>query len=180
MKSRDEQKNETRLRILKSAARLFRRRGITSTGVDLIMKNAGLTAGGFYAHFESKDSLVAESLARALSESKAHLLSASTATTKKSKTSAILDRYLSLEHRDQPENGCVLAALAGELPRLSSKTRDVFAQHIESWLQDFESQGLNRDQALRSMSSAVGAIILSRIVKGRALSEEILTAAKKN
>jgi TetR/AcrR family transcriptional repressor of nem operon len=93
---------------------------------------------------------------------------------------AILEGYLSTSHRDQPETGCVLAALAGELPRQSAKTRNILAQHLESWIEELEELGLRRDQAIRSISMAVGSLILSRIVKGAPLSDEILKAATKS
>lgn len=169
MKLREERKLQSRSRILRSAAQLFRKKGIAATGLDKIMSNAGLTAGGFYAHFKSKDELIAFALSRALSQSKKIL-----------GTSNVLETYLSTAHRDQPENGCVLAALAGELPRQSGKTRGILADHLESRIADLEKMGLHRDQAIRSVSLAIGSLILSRIVKGTQLSDEILSAGKRS
>jgi TetR/AcrR family transcriptional repressor of nem operon len=183
MTSREEKKLQSRDRILRSAALLFRKKGIVATGVDSIMSKAGLTAGGFYSHFQSKEDLVAQALSSVLSQSKKRLLQATVATPSASpnrKMAAILEGYLSTSHRDQPETGCVLAALAGELPRQSAKTRNILAQHLESWIEELEELGLRRDQAIRSISMAVGSLILSRIVKGAPLSDEILKAATKS
>lgn len=183
MTTREEKKLQSRSRILRSAALLFRKKGINATGVDSIMSKAGLTAGGFYSHFESKEDLIAQALSSVLSHSKKRLLQAaytSASASPSRKMEAILKGYLSPSHRDQPENGCVLAALAGELPRQSAKTRTILASHLEGWIEEFETLGLRRDQAIRSISMAVGSLILSRIVKGAPLSDEILKAATKS
>lgn len=168
MNSRTEKKLRSRDRILRTAAKLFRKEGISATGVDKIMSKAGLTAGGFYSHFKSKDELVALSVSSALGAFKEKL-----------ETDLVLEHYLSAQHRDQPESGCVIAALASELPKQSRKTRDLLVRHLESRVLDLEKRGLRRDQAIRSISTAIGSLILSRIAKGTRLSDEILRAGKK-
>ncbi|MBN8539605.1 MAG: TetR/AcrR family transcriptional regulator [Deltaproteobacteria bacterium] len=167
MNSRSERKLESRDRILRSAAKLFRKKGIAATGVDQIMGEAGLTAGGFYSHFKSKEELVALTLSSVLNGNRENLESAFT-----------LEHYLSASHRDQPENGCVLAALASELPKQSHRTRGLLVRHLEERIFDLEKRGLRRDQAIRAISTAIGSLILSRIVKGTPLSDEILSAGK--
>lgn len=176
MKLREEKKLQSRSRILRSAAQLFRRKGIAATGVDKIMGKAGLTAGGFYAHFKSKDELVAMALESVLRNSKTRLVNGNKS---HNAVDGVLDVYLSESHRDQPERGCVLAALAGEIPRQTNRIRRIVAHHLESWISDLEKAGLSRDQAIRSVSLAIGSLILSRMTKGSELSDEILKAARK-
>ncbi len=168
MTSRAEKKIKSRERILHGAAKLFRKKGIAESGVDKIMNKAGLTAGGFYSHFKSKDELVAQAVSSILSESR-----------DKFQTALALEHYLSVTHRDQPENGCVIAALASELPKQSHKTRGLIVRHLEERILVLENRGLRRDQAIRSISMAIGSLILSRIVKGTTFSDEILNAGKR-
>lgn len=167
--TRQLQKQDTRSRILQNAAKLFRKQGLTNTGVDEIMKSAGLTVGGFYNHFRSKNALIAESLGTALDDAKHRLLKDPT------KTTAI---YLSRQHRDRPEEGCVLAALASELPRQNALVKRRLEKHLESWVTDFTAQGLSRGESLEIISRAVGALILSRVVDSEKLSDEILKTGR--
>ncbi len=160
------QKQATRSRILGKAAKLFRKQGLAKTGVDEVMKAAGLTVGGFYNHFASKNDLIAESLGAALEEAKLRLLK------DPSKTTAI---YLSPQHRDHPEEGCVLAALASELPRQSGVVKRRIENHLESWVAEFTARGLTRAESLDVISRAVGSLILSRIVDSEKFSDEWLT-----
>ncbi len=169
IKKRQMQKQDTRSRILHKAAKLFRKQGLAKTGVDEIMKAAGLTVGGFYNHFTSKNDLIAESLGTALEDAKLRLLK------DPSQTTAI---YLSPQHRDRPEEGCVLAALASELPSQNATVKRRIENHLESWVTDFTAQGLTRAESLEVVSRAVGALILSRIVESEKLSDEILRAGR--
>jgi TetR/AcrR family transcriptional repressor of nem operon len=170
--SRAEQKAESRARIIAAAAKLFRRNGIAATGIDQVTQCAGLTSGGFYAHFSSKSHLVREALRHAA-------LSTSWIRTQENLRD-ILNLYLSEHHRDRPESGCVLAALASELDHVhASKTlRSSLRPHLEEWLQLLESRGLGREDALRALANAVGSLILARVTRGHEVSDEFLRAGR--
>ena len=114
-KSRDETA-ETRKRIVRTAARAFREKGIVATGLADLMKAAGLTRGGFYKHFASKDQLVAEATVAAMDS----ILEAMAA---QPTVNAAVAAYLSIRHRDDPASGCPFAALGGELARSDKTTR---------------------------------------------------------
>lgn len=155
-----------------AAADLFRRQGISATGIDQVTESAGLTSGGFYAHFENKSQLVREALA--------HAASATSSIRTRENLQEILDLYLSERHRDRPEKGCVLAALASELDqaRDARPLRDSLRPHLEEWLTLLTARGLNREEALRALANAVGSLILARVTRGHALSDEFLRAGK--
>src|SRR5262245_55975207 len=106
---------ETRRRIVRAAARRFREQGIAATGLADLMEAAGLTHGGFYKHFSSKDQLVAEATAEALGTLLEEMAALPT-------VGAAVAAYLSPRHRDNPASGCPLAALGGELARSDKKT----------------------------------------------------------
>src|ERR1700747_3444391 len=110
---------ETRKRIVRAAARKFREQGIVATGLNDLMKAAGLTHGGFYKHFESKDQLVAEACADAVEAAIAGMGMEAQPT-----ISAAVAAYLSTRHRDDPASGCPLAAIGSELSRTDKKTRE--------------------------------------------------------
>jgi TetR/AcrR family transcriptional regulator, transcriptional repressor for nem operon len=167
--NRREQKIASRKRILQKAAKLFRKQGLANTGVDQVMKASGLTVGGFYNHFDSKNDLIAESLGTALDDAKLRLLKDPSRTT---------EIYLSPQHRDRPEEGCVIAALASELPQQSGVVKRRIESHLESWVADFTQQGLSRAESLEIISRAVGALILSRIVDSEKISNEILKTGR--
>jgi AcrR family transcriptional regulator len=177
MNQRAQQKIDTRARIISAASRLFKKHGFAATGVDSVMKAAGLTAGGFYAHFKSKDDLLAESLSLSLDESWARL-TANLKGSPKEQAEQILARYLSPLHRDKPEIGCPLAGIAAELGRHSNKTTKSIVHHLERAFAEFEKMGIERHQAIAGISSALGALLLSRLVQGESLSDELLEAAK--
>jgi TetR/AcrR family transcriptional repressor of nem operon len=112
-----EQKAETHERILAAAARSFRERGAASNGIGAVMKELGLTKGGFYRHFESKDDLYVEAVARALADRGDRMVRVGKAAPKGRELRAIIEDYLSLEHLEAPGTGCAIAALAPELSR---------------------------------------------------------------
>src|SRR5260370_12749532 len=114
---------ETRKRIVRAAARKFREQGIVATGLNDLMKAAGLTHGGFYKHFESKDQLVAEACADAVDAAIAEMGMEAQPT-----INAAVAAYLSTRHRDDPASGCPLAAIGSELSRTDKKTREAATQ----------------------------------------------------
>lgn len=166
-------------RILNEASRLFRERGFDGVGVAEIMKTADLTHGAFYAHFPSKDALVAEAGVAALGEIGRRVARAASAD---SPREAFIGRYLSEEHRDNPASGCALAAFGSDMARQPEAVRDAFTEEF-GHLVDTVATGLNwpdgadpRKGSLQLISALVGAMVLARAMTDRRLSREILSA----
>jgi TetR/AcrR family transcriptional repressor of nem operon len=182
MKVSREQAAENRERILQAAARLFRENGIDGVGIDGIMKSAGLTHGGFYGHFSSKDDLAAEACNRSFVRS-ADRWAAMAETSPETALHDIVDSYLSPRHRDEPGTGCSLAALAGDMPRQPPAMRRGFTASLRSHIETLtrlltgRTAGDRRQKALAAMAGLVGAVTLARAVDDKALSSEILAAA---
>lgn len=186
MRLTKQQAAENRDRILAAAARLFRERGIAGVGVAEIMEAAGFTHGGFYNHFPSKEALVAEACQKELLRS----ASASEASVEALGPEAwpeFARAYLASEHRDHPESGCVVAALAADAGRAGVDVQAHFAESIEKTAAFFAHAGGSRsanergvDEGLRRFSELVGALVLSRAVAkaSPALSDKILAAAR--
>jgi TetR/AcrR family transcriptional repressor of nem operon len=178
MRVTKEKAAENRERILKAASRLIRERGISGAGVDALTEAAGMTHGSLYSQFGSKDRLVEEALGYALA-----------ASGKTGAAVATLDRYISSyltpEHRDQPGQGCPLAALACEMPRHGSGVRDRFTAGVRGMIRQIGGRldpGLKQrqrdDKALATIASLVGALVLARGVNDPKLSDDILRATK--
>jgi len=168
-----------RERVLDVAGTLFRERGFDGIGVADIMKRAGLTHGGFYDQFASKDDLAAEATARVLRKPGWQ----ERLTGKADPSFGDLVRaYLSPRHRDDPGTGCLISALGSDAARQSRAVRraftDGFRVRIGGWLTTVpgRSQAARRKKALATMAGLVGALILSRAVDDPALSDEILEA----
>jgi TetR/AcrR family transcriptional repressor of nem operon len=165
-------------RILQEASRLFREHGIDRVSLPEVMKAAQLTHGPFYNHFASKEALIAECLKCAMDATLQQLLSG-----KRSKAALreFLDEYLCREHRDNPGDGCVFAALASEIAR-HPDARVSFTQCFKDMLSAMSVKfapaggrnGEARAEALRILVGMVGAVILARAVDDKALSDEIL------
>lgn len=181
MKVSREQAAENRERVLKVAARLYRERGFDGIGVADIMKAAGLTHGGFYGQFSSKEDLMAKAGERALAEANTawhRLLEASP----EDPLGAIATAYLSTRHRDHPGLGCALAALGADASRSSASVRHALTEGFRTLLDVLvcvmpgRSKAAKRDKALVTYASMVGALVLARAVDDSALSEEILQA----
>jgi TetR/AcrR family transcriptional repressor of nem operon len=166
--------------ILIEAGRLFRENGFHGVSVSEIMKASGLTHGPFYNHFSSKDALIAESI-RSLSSTALEEMDVGAST-----PAAMIDYvqdYLSVEHRDAPETGCLMTALAGEV-RNEPAARPAFSIHLRSVigkLTDYfpwKTKRHARRDSVRMISAMVGAIVLARAVEDEALSLEILDHVK--
>ncbi|MEV0903082.1 TetR family transcriptional regulator [Actinoplanes sp. NPDC049802] len=166
---------ENRERIVATAARLFRERGIAGVSVADVMGEAGLTHGGFYKHFASKDALVAEAVARAFADQAA----ASGATGEPGGRAAFLDGYLSPTHRDDPGAGCPTAGFGGDVARSGGgdAARYAYAKGVEGFARRLGSDG---EPDLAALSTMVGALILARATAGTALSDRILAAARES
>lgn len=172
-----EQAAENRRRIVETASRMFRERGFDRVGVDAIMKGAGLTHGGFYGHFRSKDDLAAEAITRALERS----------TERQSRFTDFADLvsdYLSEQHRANRADGCAIAALGPEMARYGEDIRRGVTAHVRAQLDRFSqlfrsgSAASRRKRAIATLAGIVGALMLARAVEDPALSDEILTAAR--
>jgi AcrR family transcriptional regulator len=171
-------KHAVRARILEAAAEELRRQGLSGIGIPALMKRAGLTHGAFYAHFPSRDALVAEAIRVASAASAAGPLAASLP------LEQTLALYLSPEHLAHPEQGCVIAALGGEGARQSAPVRQAFATaargllgSIERKLHPGKPSSVPSDGALRLVSSMVGAVVLARLVDDPVLARRLLDAA---
>jgi TetR/AcrR family transcriptional repressor of nem operon len=180
-----EQAAQNRERVLDTAAKLFRERGFAGIGVADLMKSAGLTHGGFYGQFESKEDLMAQASARALEASlnRWHRLADRASA---SPLSAVTSAYLSSAHRDRPGDGCLLAALGAEASREGPAVRRAVTEGTRSYVEMLaglvpgRSKDARRERALATFASMVGAIVLARAVDDAALSREILQAVAKS
>jgi TetR/AcrR family transcriptional regulator, transcriptional repressor for nem operon len=160
-------------RIVKEASRLFRERGFENVTVGEVMKAAGLTHGAFYAHFGSKQELEQAAVAygQALSASRAR----SHGATKKG-TRAYSDRYLSPRHRDQPGDGCTMAALGQEIARSTPEVKAAFERGLEEIL---SADGADRKDAIFRTAALLGGVVLARAVQDVRLSDEILESVRQ-
>jgi TetR/AcrR family transcriptional repressor of nem operon len=177
------EKRANQARILRTAAARLRERGLDGVGVAELMKEAGLTHGGFYRHFASREDLVVQSLANALAEGEARI-EAGTASAAAPLT-ALAATYLSEAHRDDVANGCAVAALAGDVARGTPEVRRIFTRQIERntdllrrTIATEQGTPAPRADGLNALSLMAGALMLSRAVDDPALSREILEAAK--
>ena len=181
MKVSREQAAQNRDRIVEAAARLFRERGFEGIGVADLMKEAGLTHGGFYGHFSSKDDLIAEASERALAESLA-LWSELADRASADPLPAVAAAYLTSEHRDNPGEGCVLAALGADVSRHGPAARRAVTDYVRSTvdlltkLVPGKSKAARRQKTISTYATLVGAMVMARAVNDRALSQEILDA----
>ncbi|MFG6442702.1 TetR/AcrR family transcriptional regulator [Roseateles sp. LKC17W] len=179
MKVTRAQAEENRERILDNAAQLFRERGFDGIGLNDLMQAAGLTRGGFYGHFESKDDLAAQATKRALQANRVQWQQQA-----EHHLSAWVQTYLSDAHRDHPGAGCGLAALAADAARGGAAVKTVFAEGVESLAATLQGQmpggddAERREQALAMLSTLVGALLLSRAVGDAGLSRELREAAR--
>jgi AcrR family transcriptional regulator len=179
MRYAEDHKAQTHQRILHEAASRFRRDGIGATGLQPLMKALGLTHGGFYAHFKSKDDLVEKALRCAvdqLNESRAAKLSAD------GSAAAFIDMYLSPQHRTEPEHGCPLPTMSSELGQRgqpSEITDELIGRMLETLEAGMPAGKENSDKSVMMMSSLVGALVLARSAKDPALAERILQTTRE-
>lgn len=170
---------QNRERIIETAAKLFRERGFDGIGVAELMKSAGLTHGGFYGNFASKEDLMAQACARAL-EGSLDALHQVSERNGGNALSALASAYLSPAHRDRPGEGCVLAALGAEAGRHGSPVRAAFTEGVRAMVDMLtrlvpgKSRRTKRQKALAIYASMVGALVLARAVDDAELSEEVL------
>jgi TetR/AcrR family transcriptional regulator, transcriptional repressor for nem operon len=167
---------QSRERIVEVAAKLFREHGFDGIGVADLMKSAGMTHGGFYRHFASKEDLMAQACARTL-ETSLDTLRQVAEQYPENALASIATAYLSPTHRDQPGEGCMLAALGAEAPRHGAPLRDAFTHGVRSAVELLSSHvtgNSKRERALNIYASMIGAIVLARAIDDAELSAEVL------
>jgi TetR/AcrR family transcriptional repressor of nem operon len=183
MKVSREEAARNRARVVEAAARRFRERGFDGIGVADVMKEAGLTHGGFYGQFASKEELMAE--ACALAQAQSRELWAKRAQAAGGEAFEALARlYLTPRHRDDPGHGCVVASLGADAARQGPAVRQALTRGIRGAFDLLagvvrgRTQDLRRRKAIAAYASWVGAMVLARAVDDDALSREILEAVE--
>jgi TetR/AcrR family transcriptional repressor of nem operon len=180
MNARVDQKERTHTSILESATKLLRARGISGARVADVMKGAGLTVGGFYAHFASKEELVDDALRRLGSELRDELFARLEEKPAADRAEIVVKRYLSPAHRSMKTLGCPFPAIVGEIGTTAPEHREVLAEEIDALAKRLESlvSKEGRAIALGIVALMVGGLSLARAVEGTDLSDEILRACR--
>jgi TetR/AcrR family transcriptional repressor of nem operon len=181
--NKDEQKALTHEEILDSAARLVRERGIAGVPVAEVMKGAGLTVGGFYAHFASKGELIDSAIRRIATRMIDRLFVRIEEKPAADRALVILKRYLSAAHRDLKTEGCSLPSVVGEIATTAPEHSPVLREQLETLTERMEehlppSKLSKRELALGLVALMYGGLTLSRALKGSALSDEMLKACR--
>jgi TetR/AcrR family transcriptional repressor of nem operon len=182
MRDTNQRKAETRQRIVAAAADLFRQHGIDGVGVDAIMREAGLTHGGFYGHFPSKEALIGAVSAEQLARSATRWTDTAAQLPPQEALNRIVTGYLDARYAVQTDHSCVLPALGSELAR-RPESRAALTGSIRKMLSALARLLPKRpaapdSAAMAALSTMVGAVVLARLSDDKALSEAILTAAR--
>ncbi len=184
MNARLEQKERTHAAIIASACKLLREKGIAGSRVSDVMSGAGLTVGGFYAHFASKEALVDEAIRRTAKLMREKLFARIEDKPLAARAGVLLKRYLSAAHRDDPANGCPMPAIVGEVTTTTPEHKEVLAEQLSEFADEITKHLADGDAASKRMTALgmialmYGGISLARAVKGTELSDEILRACR--
>jgi TetR/AcrR family transcriptional repressor of nem operon len=184
MIAKADQKERTHETILDSAARLLRARGIAGARVADVMKGAGLTVGGFYAHFASKEALVDDALRLTAQRMRAQLFAGLDDKDEADRAEVVLKRYLSGAHRDEVERGCPFPAVIGEVATTAPEHRAVLAEQVDSFSKELgaflpRGEGLPpRQVAIGLLALMYGGLALARALRGTELSDEVIKACR--
>ena len=179
-------KQETRERVLTEAARQIRAHGPLGVGVAEIMKRAGLTHGGFYAHFKSKDALVAAAIAKMFDGARSRWDRHTSTRSARDGLGEYIDWYLSAEHRDERATGCPIAALASDVPRLAHGCRAAYATGTQNLTRSLAHKlrelGHREPDVLAAsvVAELVGALSLARVEPDRTRSDAMLAASRRS
>jgi len=179
-----EHKLETHARIVKKASVRLREKGAHGVGVADLMKDAGLTHGGFYAHFDSREALVIEAFAYAMDRGTAHWRKLAEQTPPDKRLAMIVESYLTPAHRDDPGRGCAIPTLGAEIARESPRTRRAFAAKLEQMIDMLAAQMPDlprkaaRKQAMAVIATMMGTLVLARVAGSGDFSDEILSAGR--
>ncbi|WP_047309849.1 TetR/AcrR family transcriptional regulator [Rhodopseudomonas palustris] len=185
MRYSKEHKQETHDRIVRRASVKLREKGAHGIGVADLMKDAGLTHGGFYAHFASREALVIEAFSYAMDRSTDRWRKLAEELPPERRLAALVDGYLSATHRDDPGRGCAVPALGAEIARESPKTRKAFAAKLDDMIAMIAAQYVDappkaaRKQAMATLATMMGTLVLARIAGSGELSDEILAAGRE-
>lgn len=180
------QKLVTRRRIVAAASAAFRERGVEGMGLDEIMRRAGLTHGGFYAHFRDKSELVAEACANAFDAAVVNLDRIAALPTAAARARLLIDSYLSKHHRDNRGSGCLIVAVGADMARLTGAAREGFAKgfalhlsRLENALRLSSDSADNHDRVTHLMSSLVGALLFARATNDPVRSDTLLASSRR-
>lgn len=186
MRYSESRKDETHTRLLKIAGRSLREKGPQGVVVAEVMRAAGLTHGGFYAHFPSKDALLSEALCGVFAQSRRKFLAAVEGLPPRHALATFIDFYVSERHRDHPASGCAITALNSDLPRQSKRFRAAFDAGVKvlvdkmtQWIAEAGHADAER-LAASILSAMAGAVAISRAVSDRSLSDRMLEAARES
>ncbi|HET8908180.1 MAG TPA: TetR family transcriptional regulator [Ktedonobacterales bacterium] len=193
MRRSKEAKQQTHARIVEAAARRFRADGIAGVAITDLMGEAGLTHGGFYAHFDNKDALVSEACGAGLAQSRGRMLESVRKAPAERRVAAFVARYLTIAHRDHPEAGCMMPTLSAEVARSAPAVRAAYTQAIKDYRDELASlltaaDGSDgsaesgdavasdeaSDQALVLLAGLAGTMLLARAIDDPDLSERML------
>ncbi len=185
MRYSKEHKQETHARIVRKASVRLREKGAHGIGVADLMKEAGLTHGGFYAHFDSREALVIEAFGYAMDRASEHWRNMTAEVPPEKRLSAIVDSYVSAAHRDDPGRGCAVPTLGAEIARESARTRKAFAAKLDQMIDLVADQipdvprKTARRLAMGTIATMMGALVMSRVAGSGELSDEILAAGRE-
>jgi len=185
MRYSKEHKQETHARIVKKASVRLREKGAHGIGVADLMKEAGLTHGGFYAHFDSREALVIEAFAYAMDRSTERWRKIAEQTPPDKRLATIVETYLNPVHRDDPGHGCAVPSLGAEIARESPKTRRAFAAKLEQMIDTMADQipdvprKTARRRAIAALATMMGTLVLARVAGSGEFSEEVLGAGRE-
>lgn len=184
MRYSESHKAETRKKVVRAAAAAVRAKGPDGVGVAEIMAGAGLTHGGFYAHFPSKEALVAAAIEDAFGQSRRRFARMTEGMERSQALAAFIDGYVSTEHRNHPQRGCPISTLTNDLPRQGPLVRDAFdagvanlIARVEAWLPEGEARA-RRGLASSMVAEMAGAVALARAVSDDAMAEDLLDASR--
>ncbi|KRP74925.1 TetR family transcriptional regulator [Pseudomonas paralactis] len=173
-----DKKAQTRERILQAASAALIQRGPAEPSVGEVMAAAGLTVGGFYAHFESKDALMLEAFSQLLAQRRASIDDLDTQLTGEERRALVAAFYLSRKHRDSTSQACPLPATVGEMGRLPDAFREVLGEHVELMIAQLADSPEDIDKALADLALMVGGLTLARALGSGELSDRVIRAAK--
>lgn len=180
-------KHATRRRILEAAGQAFREQGVAETGVDEVMRRAGLTHGGFYAHFRDKTELVAEACTAAFNAAVPNLERIAALPTRGARARMLIDSYLAARHRDNRGSGCLIVAVGADMARLQGAARAGYSRGFTRHLDRLAaalclSRDPERNRALvtQLMSALVGALLFARAIDDPVRSDAILHSMRRH
>jgi TetR/AcrR family transcriptional repressor of nem operon len=184
MRYSDTHKEETRRKVLRAAAAAVRAKGPDGVGVAEVMAEAGLTHGGFYAHFPNKEALVAAAIEEAFGQSRRRFARMTEGMGREAAFAAFVDAYVSADHRDNPQRGCPISTLSNDLPRQGPLARAAFDAgvegmigRLEAWLPE-QAPEARRGLAASLMAEMAGAVALARAVSDPDLAARLLDASR--